>query len=36
VYGPGALQATDQSGLIYLVYMRDAIPYEDAQGLLKF
>jgi hypothetical protein len=26
---------TDQSGTA-LVYMRDAIPYEDAQGLLKF
>jgi len=31
-----ALAATDQSGLAFLVYMRDAIPYEDAQGLLKF
>jgi hypothetical protein len=29
------LEVTDQSGTA-LVYMRDAIPYEDAQGLLKF
>jgi len=29
------LIATDQSTMA-IVYMRDAIPYEDAQGLLKF
>lgn len=29
------LKVTDQSDPA-LVYMRDAIPYEDAQGLLKF
>jgi hypothetical protein len=29
------LLATDGSRMVY-VYMRDAIPYEDAQGFLKF
>lgn len=29
------LKASDQSRTVF-VYMRDAIPYEDAQGLLKF
>ena len=29
------LTATDASGTAF-VYMRDAIPYEDAQGLLTF
>lgn len=34
LYGNG-LNATDQIATA-VVYMRDAIPYEDAQGLLKF
>ena len=29
------LKATDQTSTAF-VYMRDAIPYEDAQGLLRF
>jgi hypothetical protein len=32
----GAPHATDDSGVVFLVYMRDAIPYEDVRGLLKF
>lgn len=31
----GDMQATDQS-ITAVVYMRDAIPYEDARGLLQF